>query len=121
MRDFTVTVAISACFAAAGCHSALISATISNHTATPVAVVELDYPSASFGIQKLAPGEDYHYRFKVIGSGPTALLWTDGANHEHKNPGPALRDGDEGTLTVTLTNEQKPTWDVRLKNRAIAP
>jgi hypothetical protein len=121
MRVFTVIVATLSCLAATGCHSALISATISNHRAAPVSLVELDYPSASFGIQKLAPGEDYHYRFKVIGSGSTTLLWTDGANDEHKNPGPALRDGDEGTLTVTLTDEQKATWDLRLKNRAIAP
>lgn len=99
----------------------MISATISNHTATPVALVELDYPSASFGVQKLAPGEDYHYRFKVIGSGPTALMWTDRANHEHKSPGPALRDGDEGALTVTLTGEQKPRWNVTLKNRTTVP
>jgi hypothetical protein len=119
MRALNIPVAIWICFAAIGCHSALISATVSNRRTTAVALVELDYPSASFGIQKLAPGEDFHYRFKVIGSGPMTLLWSDTAKHNQKGSGPVLRDGDEGTLTVTFT-DAGPTWDVKLTNRPSA-
>jgi hypothetical protein len=115
MRAIRIVAAISVCFAAIGCHSALISATVSNHQSTPVSVIEFGYPSASFGIQKLAPGEDYHYRFKVIGRGPTTLLWKDSDNHDQKSSGPILREGDEGSLTVTFTAaDANPTWDVRL-------
>jgi hypothetical protein len=119
MRVLNIPVAMWICSASIGCHSALISATVSNRRPTPVMLVELDYPSASFGIQKLAPGEDYHYRFKVIGTGPTTMLWSDTTKGDQKSTGPILRDGDEGTLTVTFTGAG-PTWDVKLTNRPSA-
>ena len=99
-----------------GCHSAYIDSTLSNHTAQPISLVELDYPSASFGTQTLAPGADFHYRFKVLGAGNLKFIYTDPARTEHDIPGPALHDGDEGTLTVSLT----PTgvaWSSHLTNR----
>jgi hypothetical protein len=101
---------LAAILALTGCHSAHIEATISNRTPEPISLVELDYPSASFGTQTLAAGADFHYRFKVLGSGPTAILWTDAAHHEHKEAGPALRESDEGILIVTIT-PTIPTWN----------
>ena len=94
----------------------MISATIANHTAGPVTLVELDYPSASFGVQNLAPGEDYHYRFKVIGNGDTSLHWSEGQKRDQKSNGPALHEGDEGSLTVTL-GSAAPVWKLDLTNR----
>lgn len=86
----------------AGCHSAFIDATISNRTDKPISLVELDYPSASFGTQTLAPGADFHYRFKILGSGTLKLIYTDTSNAEQDIPGPNLAEGEEGTLTVTV-------------------
>jgi hypothetical protein len=94
-----------------GCHSAYIEATVSNRTAEPLSLVEVDYPSASFGTQTLAPGEDFHYRFKVLGSGGTTVLWTDAAHHDHKSSGPSLRENDEGALSVTFTSSG-PAWSL---------
>ena len=94
----------------AGCHSAYIEATISNRTAEPLSLVELDYPSASFGTQSLAPGQDFHYRFKVLGQGGTTLLWTDKSHQDHKSSGPILHENDEGTLTIAIT-PTTPTWN----------
>ena len=88
----------------AGCHSAYIDATISNHTGKPVSLVELDYPSASFGTQTIAPGGDFHYRFKVLGSGNLKLIYTDTANLEHDVPGPRLGEGDEGPIVITVNS-----------------
>lgn len=99
-----------------GCHSAYIETTISNRTAEQLSLVELDYPSASFGTQGLAPGQDFHYRFKVLGSGPTSLLWTDATHHDHKASGPALHENEEGTLTIAITSST-PTWDIHLIDR----
>jgi hypothetical protein len=104
--------------ALAGCHSPYIVATLSNRTSQPLSLVELDYPSASFGTQNLAPGQDFHYRFKVLGSGTTTLLWTDAAHRDHKDPGPALRERDEGTLTIAFPPAAAPVWDLHLVNRA---
>jgi hypothetical protein len=116
MRSSFPCIALSTLLILSGCHSAYVAATISNHTAEPLSLIELDYPSASFGKQALAPGEDFHYRFKVIGSGPTALLWTDASRHDHKSAGPSLRDGDEGHLTVTFTPLAAPIWNLQLIN-----
>ena len=100
-----------------GCRSAMIDADVANHTADTLSVLEVDYPSASFGTQSLGPGQDFHYRFKVLGSGPTALLWTDAAHKDHKISGPTLREGDEGKLTITFNPGASPTWNLDLTNR----
>jgi hypothetical protein len=109
--------ALAAVLPLSGCHSALISATISNRTSEPISLVEVDYPAASFGTQTLAPGQDFHYRFKILGSGPTTLLWTDQQHHDHKNSGPALHEGQEGALHVTLADQAPPIWDLQLVKR----
>jgi hypothetical protein len=90
-------------FALAGCKSPYISTTITNNTGGPVALVEVDYPSASFGKDSLAAGATYPYRFKIIGSGPTKVSWTDAARHDHTSSGPSLHDGQHGQLTIVLT------------------
>jgi hypothetical protein len=97
-----------------GCHSAFIEATISNRTDKPISLVELDYPSASFGTQTLAPGGEFHYRFKLLGSGDLKLLYTDATRTDHTVAGPHMSEGDEGSLAVAVT----PTgvqWTPQLK------
>lgn len=112
MRSLVIAV-LAAGLALTGCHSAYVQATISNRTQDPLPLIEVDYPSASFGTQSLAPGADFHYRFKVLGSGSTAVLWTDAMHHEHKASGPSLREGDEGQLTITF-NAAGPQWSEAL-------
>ena len=86
MRSFNLLLALAALLTLTGCHSAYIAATISNRTPEPLSLIEVDYPSASFGTQALAPGQDFHYRFKVLGNGATTILWTDAAHHDQKTP-----------------------------------
>jgi len=106
-----------ALFASAGCrHSAYIAATVKNGSGAPVSLVEVDYPSASFGRETLAAGAEYHYRFKVLGNGPTKVMWSDAAHKDHATPGPVLHEGDEGQLTVTLTAENA-RWNLALTKR----
>ena len=87
-----------------GCRSAFVEATVSNQTDKPLLLVEVDYPSASFGTENLAPGAVYHYRFKVLGSGELKLIYTDTAEKEHTVQGPPLHEGAEGPLVVTITS-----------------
>lgn len=102
-----------------GCHSAFVEATVLNRTDKPLALVEVDYPSASFGTQDLAAGAEYHYRFKVLGNGATKLIWTDAAHQEHTVAGPDLQEGDEGKLTVTFS-AAGPVWAKTLSNHGVA-
>jgi hypothetical protein len=86
--------------ALSGCHSAFIDATVSNHTSAVIPLIEVDYPSASFGTENLAPGKDFHYRFKILGNGPTKLVYTDSLKQEKHSNGPDLQEGDEGPLHI---------------------
>ncbi len=115
MRLLSTVAAAVLLLSALGCHSAFIEATVQNHTARPIDLVEVDYPSASFGTQALAPGVDFHYRFKVLGTGPTKLLWTDDTHTERSAPGPDLHEGDEGRLTFTFS-PSGPTFQKSLTN-----
>jgi hypothetical protein len=109
----TSLAALTLLAAATGCHSHYIEADITNSTATPLTLVELDYPSASFGTEALPAGATYHYRFKILGDGPTKLLWTDASRHDHTVAGPQLREGQEGSLAVTIT-DGAPDWNLHL-------
>jgi hypothetical protein len=64
--------------------------------------VEVDYPSASFGVESLGAGAVYHYRFKILGDGATKVIWTDAARKEHTVSGPVLKEGQQGGLTVRI-------------------
>ena len=95
--------ALAAIIFLTGCHSAFIEATVHNSTGQTLSPVELDYPSASFGIPTLAPNQDFHYRFKTQGSGDTKLIYTDSTHAEHTVTGPNLKEGNEGSLTIVIT------------------
>jgi len=111
---FLPAAALLAIAALAGCHSRYIAATVTNNTVGPLSAVEVDYPSASFGTNLLAPGASYSYRFKIIGSGPTAVQWAGADHHDHKAPGPELHEGDEGALAITIKESAAPVWDLHL-------
>ena len=99
----------AALLATAGCHSRYIQATVTNHTSAAIQLLEVDYPSASFGTQNLAPGGVFQYRFKVLGSGATKLLYTDAEHKDHTSAGPDLKEGDEGKLSIEL-GASGATW-----------
>ncbi len=103
MRSLSKLALLTGLIAMTGCHSPYVAATISNRTALPIELLEVDYPSASFGTQNLAPGADFHYRFKVLGSGSMKLLYTDSSHRDHKADGPFLHEGAEGGLAIAIT------------------
>ena len=80
----------------------MVDATVQNRSGAAVNLLEVDYPSASFGTQNLGEGKDFHYRFKILGSGPLKLTYTDGGRHDHTAEGPTLHEGEEGLLNVTI-------------------
>jgi hypothetical protein len=105
MRLSRLAVLAAIAFTLTGCHSAFVDATISNRTSATIPLIEVDYPSASFGTENLAPGNDYHYRFKILGNGPTKIVYTDNSQQEKHLAGPDLEEGQEGPLTVVFTKE----------------
>ena len=66
----------------------------------------------------MAGGAQFHYRFKVLGSGPVKIIWTDATAHEFQAKGPELREGLEGTLTVLIGPNGHVAWEPQLHSTA---
>ena len=94
----------------AGCHSAFVETTIDNQGDSPVRLVEVDYPSASFGVGIIAAHSQFFYHFKVQGSGPLKLQFTDYADKVHDADGPELSQGQEGHLTIAIQPTGEVLW-----------
>jgi hypothetical protein len=109
MRSIPALALLATLIATTGCHSPYVATTVSNRTSQPIELLEVDYPSASFGTQNLAPGADFHYRFKVLGSGNIKLLYTDSSHQDHKSDGAFVKEGAEGSLVITIT-DTGVTW-----------
>ena len=97
-------------FLLSGCRSAYVSTTITNNSAAQVTLLEVDYPSASFGVGSLAPGAQYHYRFKIQGGGPVKLQFTDASGKMHTASGPDLQEGEQGTLQINIDATGNISW-----------
>lgn len=104
MRPIRILALFACLLTVAGCHSTHVQTTVSNRTGQSILLLEVDYPSASFGTQHLAPGADFHYRFKVLGSGKVSLTYTDQLHHDHKSEGPYLDETADGPLQITIDN-----------------
>ncbi len=98
----------------AGCHSRFVEVTIDNQTSTPLRLVEVDYPSASFGAEQIAANSVFHYRFKIQGAGPVKLEYTDAQGQAHTFDGPELHEGEEGHLTIVVDAAGKVSWQPAL-------
>ena len=94
--------AVLACAFLAGCHSYHIDSTIENRTGAPVQLLEVDYPSASFGDDRLDAGAVFHYRFQVRGSGQLTIEYTDPSGRQIHINGPALVEPQHGQLQIVL-------------------
>jgi hypothetical protein len=88
--------------AATGCHSFHVDTTVENRTGGPIQLLEVDYPSASFGADKLAPGQILHYRFQLRGAGRFKVQYTSADGHQTQIDGPSAAERQEGTLRILL-------------------
>lgn len=93
-----------------GCHTRFIDTTVINNGNGPVRNVQIDYPSASFGVSQIDPGQQFHYRFSIIGSGTSKITFTDPDGHSHQNSGFALREGQEGAMTIAVYQNGDNVW-----------
>jgi hypothetical protein len=98
-----------------GCRSAFVSATITNKSPEAIKLLEVDYPSASFGVGSIAPGAQFHYRFKIQGSGQVKLQFNDASGKTHTATGPDLQEGEQGTLQIDIDNADHISWIPNLK------
>jgi hypothetical protein len=100
--------------AATACHSYHIDTTIENRSGAPIQLIEVDYPEASFGVDSLANGAIFHYRFQVRGSGPLKLSYTATDGKQVHITGPTLAERQQGQLEIVLLPGGKADFLPRL-------
>ncbi len=89
--------------ALSACHSYHVEASVENRTGGDIELLEVDYPSASFGTGHLGAGATFPYSFQVRGAGPVKVQYTESASRiQHQISGPDLHERQEGTLQVVL-------------------
>ncbi|MGA3011554.1 MAG: hypothetical protein ABSD72_14955 [Terracidiphilus sp.] len=86
----------------AGCHSYHIDMTVENRTGAAIQLLEVDYPSASFGADKLAAGEVFRYSVQVRGSGPLKVEYAGSDGRQAQMNGPTLAERQEGRIQIVL-------------------
>ncbi|MGA3262827.1 MAG: hypothetical protein ABSC47_02145 [Terracidiphilus sp.] len=87
---------------AAGCHSYHVDTTVENRTGGAIQLLEVDYPSASFGANSLADGAIFHYRIQLRGSGPVKVQYTASDGRPAQIDGPELAERQQGRLQIVL-------------------
>jgi hypothetical protein len=100
-----------------GCRSPWVQCTIVNHENAPVSLVEVNYPGGSFGVQTIAAGASYSYRFHSLGTETVSIDFTDAAHHDHIVKGPELQLGQAGTLGIEIRPGDQVTWTPALTAR----
>ena len=117
LRGVAWGVGVAAMLLLPGCRSAWIQCTIVNHQATPVALVEVNYPGGSFGVDAIGAGGTYAYRFHALSTDTASLDFTDAARHDHTVKGPEIEQGQEGTLRIEIEADGRVVWTPRLTAR----
>lgn len=102
VRAFFVCLALSVAALCTACRSPHVEVAVENHTGSPIRLLEVDYPTASFGSNALAEGATFHYRIQLQGNGSLKVLYTSGEGRQIQVTGPALSEGQRGTLEIKL-------------------
>lgn len=85
-----------------GCHSYRVDTRVENRTGKPVKLLEVDYPSASFGTGTLDAGATFVYRLQFRNSGPLKVIYTSAEGRQVSIDGPIVAEKQEGRLAIVL-------------------
>jgi hypothetical protein len=99
---------------AASCRSYIVHVTVVNHTGGAINLLEVDYPSASFGVDSLPAGAVYHYHLQLLDSGPVTVQYTDSQKHPWKSKGPTLHEKQQGDFEIVLNPGGKTEFHPQL-------
>ena len=107
----------AALLALAACHSYHIETTVENRTGGAIQLLEVDYPSASFGANTLAAGAVSPYRIQLRGSGPLKVQYTGSDGRKTQVEGPMLTEQQEGRIEIVLLPGGRVEFDPHLTTR----
>ena len=84
----------------AGCRARMITIKLINASAQPISTIIVDYPSATFGKDKLAPGETFASPVKLTDDGALKIQFTDANGGNHTSSGPVLHRNEGGSIVI---------------------
>ena len=87
----------------AGCRSRVVTVNLINTSTAPIKTIIVDYPTATFGRDKLAPGETFSYVIKPLEKGTLKVRFTDAQGNIHTFEGVSLHKNDEGWINVKFS------------------
>ncbi len=105
MKTAKLIILMLAVAALAGCRAHVVTIRLINTSNQPVSTIIVDYPNATFGKDKLAPGETFASIVKPLDSGAIKVQFTDASGHGHSYTGPTLHKGDDGSIDIKLTQD----------------
>jgi hypothetical protein len=103
MKSFRLILPFIFLIALAGCRSRVVKVNLINISAEPVKTIIVDYPTATFGKDKLAPGETFSYAIKPLETGMMKVQFTDAQGAIHDYHGTTLHKNDDGVLMVNIS------------------
>ena len=86
-----------------GCPAHMLTIRLVNTSAQPVSTIIVDYPSATFGKDQLAPRETFSSPVKITDTGALKVQFTDANGAHHTFTGPVLHPSEEGSIEIKLT------------------
>lgn len=86
--------------ALAGCRAHMITITLINTSAQPISTIIVDYPTATFGKDKLAPAESFSSPVKITDDSALKVQFTDANGGNHTYTGPVLHRNQEGSIYI---------------------
>jgi hypothetical protein len=114
VRLFGWAILLPCLFPVSACRSYRIDATIENHTGGVVSLLEVDYPSASFGTDTLASDDIFRYRLQTRGSGPVKVQYMAGNGRTVQITGPTIYEKQEGSIDIVLLPDGKAEFHPKL-------
>lgn len=95
-----IAIALLAVSMLAGCRVHMVTVRLINTSAEPISTIIVDYPSATFGKDKLAPGETFSSSVKFIDTGALKVQFTDAKGTNHTFTGPVMQQDAQGSVDL---------------------
>lgn len=113
--DRVVLSALSACaLLICACHSYHIETTVKNNSGGAISLLEVDYPTASFGADAVTANGQFHHRIQTRGSGQLKVQYTNASGKQVQITGPTLYEGQEGRIEIDLLGNGKAEFHPEL-------
>jgi hypothetical protein len=109
MRAPKAAIALLLAAMLAGCRAHMLTIRLVNTSAEPLSTIIVDYPSATFGKDKLAPGETFSSPVKITDAGPLKVQFSDAKDAIHTYTLAVLHPNAEGSIEIQLNQASAVT------------